>query len=134
MQLGGSILYVRRIGKTRAATGKWHEGSAVVGARITGHDTQVSVNASAPKSFKIYGSQSADLLTVKEGQCDEVDPPLVEIQPSPPEQAEAEELPSSEGAGTGSESSEPAGGETGSPEPAPEGALPDAGSAGSEEA
>ena len=75
-----------RQSETGAANGSWHTISVLAGTGMNAHDLQLTVNDCGPRALKVYGSSSADLLTVKEGMCSEIDPPIVQIIPASPEE------------------------------------------------
>lgn len=68
-----------------AATGKgsWKENSVVVGSSLGGRDLSVNMSDCGPSSLRVYGSTSADLVTVKDGMCDAADPELISLTRPP---------------------------------------------------
>nr|AAD05559.1 microneme protein Etmic-2 [Eimeria tenella] len=82
---------------TDATTGKgsWKENSVVVGSSLSGRDLTVNLSDCGPSSLRVYGSASADLVTVKEGMCEADDPELIAL--TRPHTSAASPLPAEEG-------------------------------------
>nr|AAD05566.1 microneme protein Etmic-2 [Eimeria tenella] len=80
-----------------ATTGKgsWKENSVVVGSSLSGRDLTVNLSDCGPSSLRVYGSASADLVTVKEGMCEADDPELIAL--TRPHTSAASPLPAEEG-------------------------------------
>ncbi|KAL8275799.1 hypothetical protein Esti_000362 [Eimeria stiedai] len=84
--------------------GSWHSTYVDVGSGSFSTDFRVSISDCSPRFLKVFVSSSATFVTVKDQNCEVVDPLLVKVSPSSTQtlQASSSDMPSVSAGTTGS--------------------------------